>query len=178
MNTIYRSWTTLMASITIITLNGCSSLGPQKIIQQPLRPQTNVQNLPQKPMPPKPRPKGRKVTPGTTVFLYSVNRTCETLIPKKVVLSKSKSMDQAVGLMLKQQDLSDLGLGYRVKLDPKNCVATIDLRTSPHAKRQITSLSICEQLAIFGSIRHTLINNSQWGIKKVNFTNLGQEIVF
>jgi hypothetical protein len=59
-----------------------------------------------------------------------------------------------------------------------NGVATIDLRIAPESKRQIVSLSSCEQFALFGSLRKTLTSNPQWNIKDVRFTERGQEVVF
>jgi hypothetical protein len=65
--------------------------------------------------------------------------------------------------------------GYRVRVN--NGVATVDLRLSPQSKRNFVSLSSCEQFALFGSVRKTLTNNSQWKIKEVRFTEKGEAIV-
>ncbi|MBD2021984.1 hypothetical protein H6F43_17535, partial [Leptolyngbya sp. FACHB-36] len=59
----------------------------------------------------------------------------------------------------------------------RNGVATVDLRLPANAKRRFVSLSTCEQLALFGSIRKTLTSNRQWKIKSVRFTEKGQPIV-
>ncbi|MFM6369036.1 MAG: sporulation/spore germination protein, partial [Dolichospermum sp.] len=39
------------------------------------------------------------------------------------------------------------------------------------------SLSSCEQFALFGSVRKTLMSNSEWKIKDVRFTERGEDIV-
>ncbi|MFM6472207.1 MAG: sporulation/spore germination protein, partial [Dolichospermum sp.] len=55
-------------------------------------------------------------------------------------------------------------------------VATVDIRVSPESKRQLFSLSSCEQFALFGSVRKTLMSNSEWKIKDVSFTERGEDI--
>jgi hypothetical protein len=85
----------------------------------------------------------------------------------------------AVGKVLKQADSGDFDLaGYRVKVNPESRVATVDFRLSPNSKRQFSSLSSCEQFAMFGSLRKTLTDNTQLKIKNVRFTNQGAEIAF
>ncbi|WP_341529560.1 sporulation/spore germination protein [Nostoc sp. UHCC 0302] len=112
----------------------------------------------------------------TNVTLYTSDVQCQKLIPEKVAVPAEEPVKSAVGKILAQRDTSDFGLsGYRVSV--KNGIATVDLRISPESKRQIASLSSCEQFALFGSVRKTLTSNNQWKIKEVRFTERGEEIV-
>ncbi|MBD2568060.1 sporulation/spore germination protein [Anabaena lutea] len=124
-----------------------------------------------------PSPNSKAVSGKTTnVTLYTSDEQCQELIPKTASVSANESMTEAIGKIIEQRDTTDFSLsGYRVNV--KNGVATVDLRISPDSKRQIASLSSCEQFALFGSLRKTLTSNSQWKIKDVRFTERDKEIV-
>jgi hypothetical protein len=114
-----------------------------------------------------------------TVTIYQADNQCESLVPEKVAVPADSPVDAAVGKVLKQADSGDFDLaGYRVKVNPENGVATVDFRLLPNSKRKFSSLSSCEQLAIFGSLRKTLTDNAQLKIKNVRFTNQDAEISF
>jgi hypothetical protein len=114
-----------------------------------------------------------------TINLYQADTQCQGLVAKKVAISSDNSVDQAVQEVLKQTDSADFNLaGYRVNVNPKNKIATVDLRLPPKSKRQFTSLSNCEQLALFGSMRKTLKSNPKLNVKDVKFTNQGSKITF
>ncbi len=114
-----------------------------------------------------------------TLSLYQADSQCQTLVAKKVAVPADSAVDAAVGHVLKQADSGDFEIaGYRVEVNPKNGIATVDFRLSPNAKRQFVSLSSCERFALFGSLRKTLTDNSLLKIKTVHFTERGQEIVF
>lgn len=107
--------------------------------------------------------------------LYTSDTQCQELIAQKVSVSDEKPVIGAVGKILEQQDSADFNLsGYRVSI--LNGVATVDFRISPHSQRHFTSLSSCEQFALFGSLRKTLTANAQWKIKDVRFTERGEQI--
>ena len=109
------------------------------------------------------------------ITLYTSDTQCQELIPKPVSVSEKEPVISAVSKIIEQRDTADFSLsGYRVSI--KDGVATVDLRISPHSQRQLTSLSSCEQFALFGSLRKTLTTNAQWNIKKVHFTELGKDI--
>jgi hypothetical protein len=111
----------------------------------------------------------------TNVTLYISDTQCQELIPKKAEVSAQTPMKEAIGKIFKEQSTADFSVsGYRVNV--KNGIATVDLRISPNSKRQIASLSSCEQFAWFSSVRKTLISNSQWQIKDVRFTERGEDI--
>nr|WP_230968546.1 sporulation/spore germination protein [Nostoc sp. WHI] len=112
----------------------------------------------------------------TNVTIYTSDTQCQELIPEKVLVPAEEPVTNVVGKIIEKRDTSDFSLsGYRVNI--KNGIATVDLRISPQSKRQIASLSSCEQFALFGSLRKTLTSNAQWNIKEVRFTERGQDII-
>ncbi|BAY79180.1 hypothetical protein NIES25_56630 (plasmid) [Nostoc linckia NIES-25] len=112
----------------------------------------------------------------TNVTIYTSDVQCQELIPEKISVPADEPVKNAVGKIIEKRDTSDFSLsGYRVNV--KNGVATVDLRISPESKRQIASLSSCEQFALFGSVRKTLTSNATWNIKEVRFTERGEDIV-
>ena len=111
----------------------------------------------------------------TNVTVYTSDAQCQELIPQKTDVSAAEPMNEAIGKIFKEQNTADFSVsGYRVNV--KNGVAIVDIRISPDSKRQVSSLSSCEQFALFSSVRKTLISNSQWKIKDVRFTERGEEI--
>jgi hypothetical protein len=107
--------------------------------------------------------------------LYTSDTECQELIPNKVSVPAEKPATVIVDKIIEQQDTGDFSLsGYRVSV--KNRIATVDLRISPESKRQLVSLSHCEQFALFGSLRKSLTSNAQLNIKNVRFTERGKEI--
>ncbi|PMB25083.1 GerMN domain-containing protein [Fischerella thermalis] len=110
------------------------------------------------------------------VTLYTSDTQCQELVPQTITVAAQQPVTATVGKILEQRDNGDFSFsGYRVNI--KNGVATVDLRLDPKSRRQITSLSSCEQFALFGSLRKTLTSNPQWGIKDVRFTERGEQIV-
>jgi Sporulation and spore germination len=111
----------------------------------------------------------------TNVTVYISDAQCQNFIPQKVSVPAKEPVTGAVAKIIEARDSGDFSLsGYRVKVN--NGVATVDLRLSPKSKRQLNSLSSCEQFALFGSLRKTLTSNAQWNIKEVRFTERGEEI--
>jgi hypothetical protein len=110
------------------------------------------------------------------VTLYTSDSQCQELVPQTVPVSAEEPVAGAVGKIIEERGSADFNLtGYRVSVN--DGVATVDLRIAPNSPRQFVSLSSCEQFALFGSLRKTLLSNSQWGIKNVRFTERGKEIV-
>ena len=117
-------------------------------------------------------------SPGTVpVIIYRVNHTCTDFIAEPARVNADQAMQATVRQILSDQAQAQFGLaGFRVTLDDDSQIATIDLRLSPDSSRQFVSLSTCEQMALFGSLRETLLQNSQWQVDAVEFTERGQEI--
>lgn len=108
--------------------------------------------------------------------LYQPDIECKKLIPEPVTVESDRSMDAAVSKVLQARNTADFTVsGYRVTVD-NNGLATVDLRLNPDSRRQFISLSMCEQFALFGSLRETLTNHPDWQIKAVQFTERGKLI--
>ncbi len=87
-------------------------------------------------------------------------------------------MSSAVNEVLKQQVFSSLGLvGYRLRIDRRLGIATVDLRTSGNYRQKLQNLSSCQMLGLFGGLRRTLTSYAPWKIKTVRFTELGEDIL-
>ena len=115
-------------------------------------------------------------SPTTTINIYKVDTQCANLAPERVTVTASQSLEAAIAQVLAATDSGDFSIaGYRVSQEGTRAI--VDLRLPANAKRSFYSLSSCEQLALFGGIRKTLLNNSQWKIQSVQFTEKGQEIV-
>jgi hypothetical protein len=114
-----------------------------------------------------------------TITLYQADTQCQGLVAKKIAIASDNPVDHAVEEVLKQTDSADVNLaGYRVNVNSKTQIATVDLRLPPKSKRQFASLSNCEQLALFGSLHKTLTSNPKLNIKDVRFTNQGTKITY
>lgn len=120
----------------------------------------------------------KAISPKTVkVTVYTSDDQCQSLVPKEVTVSGSEPVGNAVGEIIKERDTADFSVsGYRVNI--KDGVATVDLRVAPDSKREVSSLSSCEQFALFQSVEKTLTSNPSWGIKDVRFTEKGKEIIF
>jgi len=186
MNSIKQYFIPLLLGVM---LAGCGGDGPttDNTNNQPKSPSTPVAESPtaspdNKDSTPDTSPDGDKAIDtdtdknSLTLDIYGVDSQCDKLVPKKVTISADKSVDAAVGKVVDQISSSDFDLaGYRVNVDT-NGMATVDLRLSPDSQRHFRSLSTCEQLALFGSLRKTLTDNSQFNISDVRFTEQGEEI--
>jgi hypothetical protein len=115
--------------------------------------------------------------PVTTVSatLYTADSECESFVSEEIQVPADQPVTAAVSKVLQAQSGSDFDLsGFRVSVDKG--VATVDLRLVPGSPRRITSLSTCEQFALFGGLRETLTRNTQWQIKSVRFLERGVAI--
>jgi len=111
-----------------------------------------------------------------SVTIYNLDDRCEQFVPEKVEVPATKSIEAAIGEVLDREDTADFSLaGYRVSVE--GTVATVDLRLATSSKRKFTSLSSCEQRALFIALKETLTKNAEWNIQTVRFTERGEEIV-
>ncbi len=170
----------LIIAIAITTISGCSSSNVSNQLEGDKTPSTSTaETSPSNPSMAKLR--ANSPEPGYTgktinATLYTSDTQCQKLIPTEVAIPADKPVNAAIAQIIKQQDSGDFNLsGYRVSI--KDGTATIDLRVDPKSRRQIVSLSSCEQFALFGSLRKTLTSNPNWNIKRVRFTQLGEDIV-
>lgn len=123
-------------------------------------------------------PASTSLSDQITVTIYRIDGFCQDFIPEPIRVESERAMEQAIGKVLASEDNREFELaGYRLQVDAANGEATVDLRLSPNSPRKIVSLSTCEQLALFGSLRETLLGNPEWNIETVRFTERGREIV-
>lgn len=123
--------------------------------------------------PRRPSPTTRRTT---TVTLYQIDSQCLKLVPTKASVPVDAPMEGAIDQILAAQDSGDFSLaGYRLRL--VDGVATIDLRPVAGSKRSVASLSFCEKMALLGGIQKTLMSNPAWGVKSVQFTEKGREVL-
>ncbi|MEO0824596.1 MAG: sporulation/spore germination protein [Cyanobacteria bacterium J06639_16] len=111
------------------------------------------------------------------VVIYRVNSTCNDFVAEPARVDADQALQGAVRQILSDQMQAEFGLaGFRVSVDADTQIATVDFRLSPDSLRQFVSLSTCEQMALFGSLRQTLLQNSQWQVEEVEFTERGEAI--
>jgi hypothetical protein len=152
-----------------------SSAQPDPTKPQPTKPQP-TKPQPAKPQPTKPQPAKPQPAKTVTVNAYKVDSRCTKQVAEQVTVPAQQPIQGAIAEVIEQGSNSDFKLaGFRVNV--KSGLATVDLRVPPGAKRQLQSLSTCEQMALLGSIRKTLTSNAQWKIKTVNFTDRGRALV-
>lgn len=177
MNSIQQYQAAFAASLIIFSLNSCTALPPELGESIPPIPSPTATPQPETIYPPILPAVEAPVAPDTkTVTIYGVDSQCQALIPEDVTVPVEHSLEATVAQVLEQQYTTDFELSYRVILDRQKSLAIIDLRIPPNSKRRLTSLSNCEQLALFGGLRQTLMANRGWKIKNVRFTEEGKEI--
>jgi len=115
-------------------------------------------------------------TDPLTVTLYRLDNQCDRFQSETIQVPRQEGLATIVGLILAEQAIIDLELsGYRVGVEGDT--VTIDLRISRDSPRRLQSLSLCEQRALLGSLKETLINQPDWGLKTVRFTQRGHPLV-
>lgn len=111
--------------------------------------------------------------------VYRPDLFCETLLPETVEVPRGNALEGAVGHILKDWARGEFRIaGYRTSRDAETGTVTVDLRVAPDAPRQWTSLSTCEQFALFGSLRSTLMQNSRLQTQTVEFVSQGEPLAF
>ena len=172
MNSIQSFLTACILGVTILNLSSCST--PPMETETPQTPTPTATVSPQ----PTSEPQKQAISNADTVpvTIYQVDTQCSELVPRQITVPKKQALERAITEVLAQQSSSDFTLNYRVNVDPEKQVVTIDFRVPTNADRTFNSLSSCEQLALFGSLRKTIIGNSNWQINEVIFTEQGEEI--
>jgi hypothetical protein len=113
-----------------------------------------------------------------TVTLYKADPLCEEFVAEQVEVNSQEPLEALVGRAIANQNTADFRIaGYRVSMNDDTNTATVDFRLAPDSRRGMTSLSTCEQFALFGSIEESLTSNSRWDIDAVQFTEQGEEIL-
>jgi hypothetical protein len=169
MKTFQQFLAPYLVGVTILGLSSCSSPSVDTPTQPSIPPQPPIAT---------PDPQKQAVSPANTIpiTIYQVDSQCSELVPRQITVPKEKALETVIAEVLNQQSSSDFPLSYRVNLDSEQQIVTIDFRVPTTAERTFNSLSSCEQLALFGSLRQTLTNNPNWQINQVIFTEQGEEI--
>ena len=188
MNHFPKILTLACASFILLSLSSCTSTELQaespasSEASQPSEPVVNLASQasnspPEKPLETSPVLK-EPTAPANTMplTLYRVDSQCSSLIPQQVTVPVDQALEMAVAKTLEIQQL-ELPLGYRMEVDHDYQIAVIDLRVPTTSRRTLNSLSACEQLALFGSLRETLTQNPDLQIQEVYFTHLGEDLI-
>jgi hypothetical protein len=115
-----------------------------------------------------------------SVEIYSIDQTCENLVPSQITVPADRTLEASITSLLTRASPDGLSpLNYSIAVDSATGEATLDLRPtlSGDPPRSLRSLSSCEQLALFGSLRETLLSRSEWGIRSVEFTENGEPLM-
>ena len=118
-------------------------------------------------------------TAATTVpvVIYHMDRDCNQFVKETEQLPKEKTMNRAIGSVLNRANTADFTItDYRVT--SQGDVATIVLRLPSGGVRSFKSMSSCEQMSFFGAMRETVVQQKEWRIKDVIFTDGNKEIQF
>jgi hypothetical protein len=111
-----------------------------------------------------------------TVLVYTIDDQCNDFVEQSVQVPSDVAITDAVGKAMGAVDYNAFKVeSYQV--DINGGTATVDMALAPGSERQFASLSSCEQRALFGSVEETLLNNPDWNVTAVKFTNQGKEIV-
>ena len=111
-----------------------------------------------------------------TVSVYSIDDQCNDFVEESIQVPGDQAISEAVGKAMSSVDYNAFKLaGYQVDVNGRT--ATVDMQLAPGSERQFVSLSSCEQRALFGSVEETLLNNDDWGVEAVKFTQGGKEIL-
>lgn len=116
--------------------------------------------------------------PTIAVSVYKVDKDCHRLVAEKVSIPAKEPLKYVVDQVLFQPALSDLNLaGYHLVVNSQDQTASVDLQMNNQEERRLSSMSRCEMLALFGSLRQTLTANPALHIKNVRFSKLGEEVL-
>jgi hypothetical protein len=118
------------------------------------------------------------------VKVFHADSQCESLIsddteiPIPSVGEASKEVMVAATLqnLFENQEIDNFNVAeYYVTLDGNTAI--VDITVAPNSRRTITSLSSCEQFALFKAIEATLTENS-FDVSEVRFTQSGGESIY
>jgi hypothetical protein len=119
-----------------------------------------------------------------TVKVFHADQQCEALVPDNTEIpipslgeaSKEVMVAATLQNLFENQDISNFNVAeYYVTLDGNTAI--VDITVAPNSRRTITSLSSCEQFALFKAIEATLTENS-FDLSEVRFTQSGGESIY
>ncbi|MEE3718615.1 hypothetical protein V2H45_17885 [Tumidithrix elongata RA019] len=138
----------------------------------PAQPDSIVSHLPKPDLP-------KLDTKTIPIQIFYANSQCDRLVEAIEQIPSSASEQETatrtLRSLLEHQRIYGFKVsGYKVALE--NGVATVDITLDPSSQRRMTSLSSCEQFALFASIKTTLMQNQALTVNEVRFTEAGREI--
>ncbi|MEL6260159.1 MAG: sporulation/spore germination protein [Cyanobacteria bacterium J06623_5] len=189
-----HTYVTGLALALSLVVAGCAT-APEKTVEEPaVEPAPDVVELPKETppsavdspdkAPTQTQPDGADILEKqpeqtdemVTVSVYTIDAQCNDFVEETVQVPIDQAMNQAVGKAVGAVEYNAFKLaGYQVNLN--GSTATVDMQLAPGSERQFVSLSSCEQRALFGSVEETLLNNPDWNVDAVKFTDGGKELV-
>ncbi|AFY37544.1 hypothetical protein Lepto7376_1187 [[Leptolyngbya] sp. PCC 7376] len=175
---------TLLLCATALASSGCGLLIAETSTQvvarideatasQPIEPQVTPE--PQAIAPVESEPD----VPTVTVTRYKIDSQCNALVPEDVDVPAVAPLDETISKIVGDRSNGDFRIaGYRINIEESTKAATLDFRLPVDTARSIYSLSNCEQFALLGELRETLIANAEWDIDSVNFQVQGQDLQY
>jgi hypothetical protein len=111
--------------------------------------------------------------------IFYANSQCDRLTTAIEQIPSSGSQQETAtrtlrSLLARQKIYGVKVNDYRVILE--NGVATVDITLDPSSRRQMSSLSSCEQFALFRAIETTLMQNQFLTVTEVKFTEAGRNL--
>ncbi|MEB3282178.1 MAG: hypothetical protein VKK42_25000 [Lyngbya sp.] len=188
MNNLPKILKISIAGLILLSLTSCGSAKLQaesSLSPEPPEPSTSTNltsqtstDKPQKPTATTPVLKEPTASTNTIpINIYRVDSECSNLVAEPVTVPVDQAVEAAVAKTFEMQQGFELPLNYRVEVDPDYQIAVIDLRVPPTSRRSLYSLSACEQMTLFETLRQTLTSNPELQIQEVFFTNLGEELI-
>jgi len=192
-----RAYATGIALTLSLMMVGCATTAPEEVVEDPAvspTPELSDPNkiseppvateTPGKESPVEVQPNGSGASQKqpaasdemVTVLVYTIDDQCDAFVEESVQVPSNQAMAEAVGKAMNSVDYNAFKLdGYQVNVN--GSTAVVDMSLAPGSERQFVSLSSCEQRALFGSVEETLLNNPDWDVDSVKFTDGGKEIV-
>jgi hypothetical protein len=163
--------------LTLLPLIGVTSCG---LLSAETATQTNSSARIVTADPKPPEPPAIAAAPTVTITRYKIDNQCQELLPTDLAVPvDSDPLDTAVKTIVGDRSNGDFRIaGYRLNVDENAQTATIDLRLPLDFPRSIYSLSHCEQFALLGEIRETLIANANGKFDTVIFQIQGQSLKY
>lgn len=167
----------LLGLLTLLLLIGVTTSCSLLVAETATQPNSPARIATADPKPPEPK---AIAVPTVTITRYKIDNQCQELLPTDLAVpADSDPLDIAVKTIVGDRSNGDFRIvGYRLNIDAKAQTATVDLRLPLDFPRSIYSLSHCEQFALLGEIRETLIVNADGKFDTVIFQIQGQPLEY
>ncbi len=126
-------------------------------------------------------PSARVPVPAISLRIFRPDSQCQTLVALPARFPARLPRQRLATLVL-ERAIAEQRLAYfelaRTRLTLQRGIATVDLTVSPTSLRGVTSLSSCEQFALFRSIKASLTQNPTLAVREVRFTQSGGRQIY